>query len=356
MHPAHHGATISDGLARREHGGPRHAGADRRSSAHAPFLEEWRKINRSASRATLRQETIRRLDAWIERLARRENNARTHTGPDRRSSSRPQFIEEWRKILRSEPRDAHRQEKSRRIDVWIARTSALLEARSCLQVLTESDWNSLVRVQDPVNRYSAMAAKVLVRLGLSRALDQRKARSHWQLGNTAKGKPIVTNAAAVDFSVSHVDEMVAVAVSSDVNVGIDIESVDQNVSDAVIDAFCHGEECRSVSDLQSSHKMREFIRLWTFKEAYSKLVGLGHALDFKTTEFLLDPVELRLTGRPQALALSAQFESFWLSADRTLFHGALAFGQPTQQPAATEIQIISLASPPRDGRSPIKIG
>lgn len=284
---------------------------------------------------------------------RRESGPQTKLRADRRSSDRPVFAEGWRKVVRSEPSRTHGQDTIGRIEIWVAHTAALLEARSCLQVLTEGDWNSLTRLQDPASRYSAIAARILVRLALSSTLDQRMARSHWRFTNTANGRPITTNAGAVKFSVSHVDELVAVAVSSDVDVGIDIESTDRSVSDAVIDAFCHADEHVSISDLQSLQRTREFIRLWTYKEAYSKLVGLGHALDFKTIAFLSEPVELRQTDDIRALVSSPRFESFWISVNKTLFHGALAFDQPIQPPTSTEIQFISLVDRQKSGQSAI---
>jgi phosphopantetheinyl transferase len=268
-----------------------------------------------------------------------ENPGRLQLRHDRRSATRPRFFEGWQKTTPPDISATH----NRRVDVWIARTAALLEARSCLQVLTESDWDSLRRLQDPANRYSATAAKVLLRIGLSRALNQAMPRSHWEFGKMENGKPVVTNATTVSFSVSHLEEMVAIAVSAHVNVGIDIESADQHVSDAVISSFCHDEEYSSISDLPTSRRTREFIRLWTLKEAYSKLAGLGHALDFRTIKFLIDPIDLQFKGDRQDPALSAQFESFWLTANNTLFHGAIAFDHPMQQATSTEIKIISLA-------------
>jgi phosphopantetheinyl transferase len=279
-----------------------------------------------------------------------ETSARMKLRHDRRSATRPRFLEGWRKTIPSDFYAMPSRQSVGRVNVWIASTAALLEARSCLQVLTERDWESLSRLQDPANRYSSIAAKVLLRLGLSHALNLGMPRSHWEFGKTENGKPIVTNATAANFSVSHVEEMVAVAVSSHVNVGIDIESVDQNVSDAVITSFCHAQEVCSVSGLPTSRRTREFVRLWTLKEAYSKLAGLGHGIDFKTIGFLVDPIELRCNGKRQDPALPAQFESFWLTANNTLLHAAIAFDYPMQNPISTEVQIISLIGPHRDGQ------
>lgn len=287
--------------------------------------------------------------AITDHYARQERSTHTAHHVDRRSLERPLFVEGWRKMIPPQTHCARSNGTERRVEVWVANISVLLEARSCLQVLTEHDWNWLIRFQDPTSRYSATAARILVRLALSRSLDHRIARSHWRFASNASGKPIVTNADAVNFSVSHVDELVAVAVSSGMNVGIDIENADQDVSDAVIEAFCHGDEQVSISALPSSHKKREFIRLWTYKEAYSKLVGLGHALDFKKIVFRSGPIELRQTDPDHAPGSSTRFESFWISVDKTLFHGALAFDQPIGCASSAEVQFINLVNRDKNG-------
>jgi phosphopantetheinyl transferase len=263
---------------------------------------------------------------------------------DRRSATRPIFVEGWRKTIgKSVNRSAAESmaEQKGRIDIWVANTRALLKAQSCLKILTQDDWASLTRLQDPSTRYSAIAAKVLLRLGLSRAADFRIAPSDWQLGRSASDKPVLINSLTnINFSVSHVEECVAVAVSPILNVGIDIESVDQNVSEGVVDGFCHVDEQRSVRGLAPPQKTREFIRLWTLKEAYSKMIGLGHSLDFKMMKFLLDPISLPSENHKSNWP--TQFENFYVAINHTLFHGALAIQYPARHAIATEVQIISL--------------
>src|SRR5674476_479287 len=220
-------------------------------------------------------------------------------------------------------------EQKGRIDVWIANTRTLMNAQSCLKILTEDDWASLARLQDPSARYSAIAAKVLLRLGLSRAVDYRIAPSDWQFGRSASDKPILVNTLTnINFSVSHVDEFVAVAVSPIFNVGIDIESVDRNVSEGLIDGFYHVDEQRSVRGLPPPQRTRELIRLWTLKEAYSKMIGLGHSLDFKMIKFLLDPINL--PSENQAPNWPTKFEKFYVAVKHTLFHLSLIhISEPT---------------------------
>lgn len=274
----------------------------------------------------------------------RVSNDRRHV--ERRSTTRPEFVESWRKSLRGfKPvtfqSDA---EPNARIDVWVARTDALLRARSCFSILTEADWGAVTRIRAPSSRHSAMTSRVLLRLGLSRAVDHRIAPSDWRFHVAEHGKPIVTSELpAVNFSVSHVDDFAVVAVSATLNIGVDVEGVDQEVADGVVANFCHPDEHQSVSDLPAAQKIREFVRFWTLKEAYTKMAGVGHSLNFNEMKFVLDPVRLHSKHRTSATSGKSRFETFYLSASHALYHVSLAIQDFAQHKRRTEVQIISLA-------------
>jgi phosphopantetheinyl transferase len=236
-----------------------------------------------------------------------------------------------------------------RIEIWVASTNGLLRANSCLQLLTDKDWASLTRIHDPANRNSAISARVLLRLGLSRATDRTVAPAEWDFSVTAQQRPVVANGLPqVHFSVSHIDELAVVAISPNLNVGIDVESVDQNVTDNVMAEFCHRDEQRSVRDLSDLQRIREFIRLWTLKEAYTKMMGVGHALDFKMIKFMLDPINLTSAGGC-ATGVPTQFENFYVSLNHGLFHASLAIEEPARIGGSTEVQIISLVDSAGEG-------
>ena len=263
---------------------------------------------------------------------------------ERRSPSRPRFFEGWRKPV-GPHFAAVAQNASRRpnkIQIWVAGTDGLLRAGSCLQLLTDKDWASLNRIQNSAHRNSAISARVLLRLGLSRSIDRTVAPTEWDFAVTDHQRPIVASGLPqIHFSVSHTDQLAVVAISPNLNVGVDVESVDQDVAENVMAAFCHSDEQRSVQGLSDLQRIREFVRLWTLKEAYTKMLGVGHALDFKMIKFMLDPVNLASTCGG-ATGPRTQFENFYVSINHALFHASLAIEEPARIAGSTEVQIISL--------------
>jgi len=267
---------------------------------------------------------------------------------DRRSPDRPQFIEGWRKAIRrkvTQSRTALPVEMavSGHIDIWIAGPDQLMQAQSSLALLSEDDWVLVNRNQDPGRKRAAIAARIILRIALSRAARHTVRAGEWRFVVGANGKPAVApDQPQIHFSVSHIDQLVAVAVSAEREIGLDIECVDQNVSPDLIAGFSHVDEAHSIGGLPRPREIREFIRLWTLKEAYTKLTGAGHTLDFKSIQFTLDPV--RLETPEDAEKGATQFENFYISNKHLLFFASLAIRHPPHDRFMTEVQIISLAN------------
>jgi 4'-phosphopantetheinyl transferase len=265
---------------------------------------------------------------------------------ERRSPSRPQFVESWRKTIKpewaSDDLGPGLDAKSR-IEVWIARTEALLSAKSSLEVLTQEDWGSISRLRVEAGRNSAIAAKILLRLGLSQAVNRRVAPDEWQFQRTIHGKPMVADAFPdINFSVSHVDALTIVAVSSTLNLGIDVETIDQHLNRSVVSGFCHANEQGALERLPQHQMEREFIRLWTQKEAYTKLTGLGHSTEFSSINCLPEPIE----AAPLVNAIpSMHFENFFVPIDHSLYHASLSIEPSKLNIAAVNVQLINVVGP-----------
>ena len=89
--------------------------------------------------------------------------------------------------------------------------------------------------------------------------------------------------------------------------------------------------------------MRELIRLWTLKEAYAKLIGIGAGVDFSSLGFSF--ISLRLThGAACENELQAHFETMFVSNGNGLSHVSLAIGMPAFAALHAELQVMTLVS------------
>ena len=87
-----------------------------------------------------------------------------------------------------------------------------------------------------------------------------------------KGKPVFAEPGAPYFSISHTDNL-AVVVISDSPVGIDIEGK-RAVSEAMIKkAFSESDAAWILSAEDEELRQQRFLRAWTIKESYVKMLG-----------------------------------------------------------------------------------
>lgn len=259
---------------------------------------------------------------------------------DRRSPLRPQFKQGWRKHIANgefSMAPSAASEPASTIYVWTAKAGTLLAAASNRQLLNADDRAALEKLQSPTARASATAARMLLRLALSAIAGRRVAPRGWEFARDDRGKPfVVGNGSGIDFSVSHTDDVVMVAAAHSMNVGIDVETVDQMIEDGVIDQFCHATERQALDGLNIERRRRLFLEFWTQKEAYTKMLGVGHSLEFRTFSVM--------HSRPHG---TAHLEDFYFSIDRSLYHAALFIDRNGERPI--DIQLINAVLPCGDG-------
>ena len=250
------------------------------------------------------------------------------------------------------------------VSVWVARTQSLLKARSSFKVLTDDDWSSLAQLRAETTRNSAMTAKILLRLGLSQIVGRRVEPRDWQFQRTPLGKPLISKGLpGVNFSVSHADAVTVVAASSSVNVGIDVELIDQDVPEGTLTGFCHPQERAILQKLRRCQKAREFIRIWTHKEAYTKLLGSGLSTEFSSIRCLRDEADANRESDTNGIAdaglevrSSIFFESFFVSDGSSLYHVSLAVDLHGSKNDAIDVALIDVVGPDRgDGPSGVSV-
>jgi phosphopantetheinyl transferase len=268
---------------------------------------------------------------------------RQNTITERRSPSRPQFLPGWRKTIPggAENRPAAIGPKAgSSVSVWTSQVATLLAASNALNLLTDDDRISLQAYRSPEQRDTATAARILLRLSLSLMVTRRRAPNEWRFERTRFGKPFVRDDnEAIDFSVSHADQVVMVAIGRNVKLGVDVESVDQPIEDKVVDDFCHDTETQALQSLPQPRRARSFIQLWTQKEAYTKMLGVGHFIDFDS--FSLEKIQEN--GDPTSRHI---VEEFYFSLKQSLYHASLVIN-PQRPSSPIDVQLMTAVAPGR---------
>lgn len=112
---------------------------------------------------------------------------------------------------------------------------------------------------------------VIAFLMLKIALKQNFHISDFILQYGKYGKPYLADHSDVYFNISHCSCGCAVAVA-DCPVGVDIQDI-RSFSWEIAHRVCCKEELEVL--VQSTEKDREFTRMWTLKESYVKMLGMG---------------------------------------------------------------------------------
>ncbi len=92
------------------------------------------------------------------------------------------------------------------------------------------------------------------------------------------GKPSIVGHPEIFFNLSHCKEA-AICVVSDQPVGVDVESI-REYRESLVNYTMNDEEIAQIKSAENP--AAAFIRLWTMKEATTKLIGTGISNDMKT--------------------------------------------------------------------------
>jgi len=151
--------------------------------------------------------------------------------------------------------------------------------------LDEPERARVAHISLEARRKHFIAGRVFLRHRLSSAAGHAVQPAAWQFANGEYGKPCVApGMPQINFSTSHASGMIAIATSPAAEVGVDLELITgtQN-TDPVADQLSPRERAwlarQSEPDIWAS-----FLQLWTAKEAVSKLIGTGCAVDFSAIE------------------------------------------------------------------------
>jgi 4'-phosphopantetheinyl transferase len=195
------------------------------------------------------------------------------------------------------------------------------------------------------DRHRYVATRAILRLVLSRYCDKQP--SDWHFERTYYGRPFIANPAPdeqhLHFNLSHSRSAIAIAVSRNSFLGVDIEESPYCQSYMEIAETCCS--AREMADLQSippDLQAQRFVEYWTLKEAYIKACGKGHTIPVEGVTFSFPaPGRLILTAgtRPHD-----QTSNWWFWQGRPTEKHVVAVCArctPTHRPSVLVTQIFA---------------
>lgn len=152
--------------------------------------------------------------------------------------------------------------------------AAVHEAATLLSASERARALTFVRPRDR-RRFTVTRATLRRELGARLALPPRAVR----LATGPFGKPCLAGRqgrATLHFSVSHCNDVAALAFATDREIGVDIEAL-RRIPDAEVIAgrMCSPAEWRAYAALPEEQRVRGFLNWWTRKEAVLKAQGCG---------------------------------------------------------------------------------
>jgi 4'-phosphopantetheinyl transferase len=191
------------------------------------------------------------------------------------------------------------------------------------------DWDELTRIRHEPTRNRKIAVRAVLRFALSHTVDGHVSPSAWRFARSADGRPFVAvGMPKVHFSVSHTDGLSVIAVSRSFPVGIDTEVEQISDDTRFIRSFLSPRELMALASIEPEERAAVLLKLWTLKEAYVKLVGVGVGADFRHLEFGLDPPHLMYDRGATLESVATRFRTWRLPGPRGACHVALAIGHP----------------------------
>ena len=175
--------------------------------------------------------------------------------------------------------------------VWIAQVSKAQDSLIFLEPCLDSrDRERAARFRFSEDRARFVLGRGLLRNCLGHYLQQTPETI--ELATADRGRPILPHDETVQFSISHTHDLVAVALTADARVGIDLECVQPHWDlPELAKRIFSEEDLQTFQALPGHEAPAAFFRAWTRKEAYLKARGEGIAEGLRQISVSLGPEE-----------------------------------------------------------------
>lgn len=180
--------------------------------------------------------------------------------------------------------------------------------------LTNVELSKLSKYKKQKDAAAFCIGRILTRTTLANLLNMRPKDIPLEIGE--HGKPFCPLKNSPQFSISHCDSLVGLAFSK-MPIGIDIELKNQAFKAEWSDQILNEFEDLSIQNMAESDRENERIKLFTVKEAYLKMLGVGFLVDPKNITLLKHSEKIWEAHYPQLMEgkilLNAP-ESEWIIA------------------------------------------
>ena len=223
---------------------------------------------------------------------------------------------------------------------WYALTSDLSGAAANERALTwlnDQERARHARFHEDDDRRMFLLGRVMARTLVGAALNLPPTAWQWREG--AHGRPEVADRPDLRFNIAHSAGMVACAVASGHEIGIDVEDLQRHrVDPAVVRRYCSPAEVTDV-EAQGAGWHDRFLHYWTLKEAYLKARGLGISVPLREISFRIHEGHEANEGHEVEISFEGSLRG---SDDRWAF----LLTRPTER------HLVAVAVSTADGTSP----
>ena len=233
------------------------------------------------------------------------------------------------------------------VHVWLAvpdetRDPEVINAGKAL--LSPEEQTRHARFRFTHHRHDFLIAHALVRNTLSLYASVEPA--DWQFSFNQHGRPEIADPHyrhRLRFNLSHTQGLVAVAVTTDRELGVDVESFDRRrINLDVAQRFFADSETRALFALPEEQHDFRFLQLWTLKESYIKARGMGLALPLREFAF----TDIDAVPRIEFSAELDDDPSRWQSLVRTVGERHM-LALTTEAAPHEQLNVKCFESPPR---------
>jgi 4'-phosphopantetheinyl transferase len=222
--------------------------------------------------------------------------------------------------------------------IWFIEPEAIQEPAQLsrfLQWLSPEERAQYGRFRFDKHRHTYLVSHALLRGALSLIAQVEPAQ--FCFNKNAYGKPFLAGPLehqALYFNLSHTEGLAALAISTHIELGVDVENKHrQDMTQALAEQFFAPEECRVVATIGDTERTEKMLEFWTLKESYIKAVGAGLSIPLDSFAFkLATPTEPACLLRVDTPHSDRTAWRFWQGKPTDNHLLALAFKPQSGQP------------------------